>query len=130
MGDCRGVLLGHRCDEPGNRCELYPYLRCLKAGGQLGEESFHPNSVIDRELHLCVIRVKLRSRSGYTNDPSATILSHLDGPVLLDVVRKIAGVEIALQCTNRQDKFGTFDTLPHFRTADLSNVNLVGDYQW
>lgn len=53
-------------------------------------------------------------------------LAHLDGPILLDVVRKVASVEIALECTDIQDEIGTLDALPHFWTTDLSNVNLVG----
>ena len=56
-------------------------------------------------------------------------LSHLDGPVRLDVVRKVASIEITLECTNRQDEIGTFNALPHFRTTDLSNVNLVREHK-
>lgn len=55
--------------------------------------------------------------------------SHLDRPIFLDVVRKVAGIEIALERTNGQDKLGIFDGLPDFRTADLSNVNLVGQHK-
>jgi hypothetical protein len=50
--------------------------------------------------------------------------------LFLDVVRKVAGIEIALECTDKQDELGTFDTLPHFRTTDLSDVNLVGEHKW
>jgi len=59
----------------------------------------------------------------------ASSSSHLDRSILLDVVRKVAGVEIALEGTDRQDELGTFDAPPHFRTTDLSNVNLVGDHE-
>jgi len=56
-------------------------------------------------------------------------LSHLDGPMLLDVVRKVASIKVALERTDGQDEIGTFDAPPHFRTTDLSNVNLVGEHK-
>ena len=55
--------------------------------------------------------------------------SHLDGSILLDVVRKVASIEIALECTDIQDEIGIFDAPPHFWTTDLSDVNLVGEHK-
>jgi len=66
-------------------------------------------------------------RLGCTDDRRS--LAHLDGPILLDMVRKVASIEIALERTDIQDEIGTFDAPPHFWTTDLSNVNLVGEHK-
>ena len=62
------------------------------------------------------------SEIGCTGDPRFP--SHLYSPILLEVVRKAAGIEVALERTDMQDELSIFDALPHFRKTNASDINL------
>jgi len=56
--------------------------------------------MIDRVLHLCVIRMKLRSKWSEIGVYLQDSPSHLDDPILLEVVRKVASIEVTFEGTN------------------------------
>lgn len=91
---------------------------------EFGQQLLHPDVMVDSELDLGVVRMKLRrTRQDYL---ISIILesSYLDRRRRRNAIGKVSRVEVALQRTNAQDELRGLDLLLHRRPTKRAYVDL------
>ena len=96
------LLLGYRELELGDVVLERALLERLQTLGELWEETLHANAREAGELHACMIRMKLQSRTVQRCPKAGGIydMMYLNRPAGGDTVSEVAGVEVALQASD------------------------------